>query len=426
MYTFLAFLFGAGTFITVRIIGILSLSEILSIFLFPFIVSDVYRSYKKVYSKISFLLFIWLISALITDLYRQTDTLVLLKGAFTIIIFYINFTFAFWILNKNMSHLSFYLWGLAISFWVGTIFGLNIYYQEYIENEGIVSITEANHYHKLQVAVVMYFIWAITATFYKKSPYFVTIIVLVFALYSLLNGSRSTFLFHLIAVFYCLYINSLVLDLRIPKEFIYNFIKKRKLKLLFLIFSAILLAQFIYKFAAEEGYMGEEEYLKYTAQSSSKLGLLSGRSEIAASLIAVYNSPIIGYGSYAKDLYGFNIRAAKLTGDVDDLFIMKFGKDSFIRSHSHIWGTWVNHGIFGVFIWLFLIFLLIKFLIKYSFYIQKYFLISSISIFSILWKVLFSPFSERVYLAFMFSFFIIVIVKLSPKKWEKRNLSYPL
>lgn len=401
-------MYGLGAFISIRIIGILSVSEILAIACSPFLFLTVYNENKS-FRRISFLFALWLFGSVVSDFFNETEYIVFLKGSFSIVIFYINFIFCFWIINKQLDSLDSFLWGLAFSFLFGTIFGFNVFYQEYIENQNISSIVEDSHFNKLLVAILMYFIWAISSTYFRRFPVMVLIIVFIFSIYSLVNGSRSTFLIHFISIFYCIYISLLISKFSLPLPEVFKYLNKRKLIFFIVFIVSLIFSRIIYSNLAEQGYMGEDEYLKYNYQKNLKLGLLSGRSEIFSSFIAIIDSPILGHGSYAKDLKGFNIKAAELSGEISNLFIYTFDQDSYIRTHSHIFGSWVNNGILSLFLWLFLITISIKFLFKYSFFIYKYFFILSISVFSILWKVLFSPFSERVYLAFMFSFFLIIM-----------------
>ena len=65
----------------------------------------------------------------------------------------------------------------------------------------------------------------------------------------------------------------------------------------------------------EARYPGEDVQKKYQMEASGKYGvLLGGRTELLASLPAVYDSPILGHGSWAKDriYYIGEVRALEL------------------------------------------------------------------------------------------------------------------
>ena len=70
---------------------------------------------------------------------------------------------------------------------------------------------------------------------------------------------------------------------------------------LFIIVGSIGILQ-AYQYAARSGYLGEDAQKKYEMEASGKYGvLLGGRTELLASLPAVYDSPILGHGSWAKN-----------------------------------------------------------------------------------------------------------------------------
>ena len=57
-----------------------------------------------------------------------------------------------------------------------------------------------------------------------------------------------------------------------------------------------------YGYAAGSGMLGEDAREKYEAQSSGKYGVLvGGRVELLGSIPAIYDSPILGHGSWARD-----------------------------------------------------------------------------------------------------------------------------
>ena len=107
---------------------------------------------------------------------------------------------------------------------------------------------------------------------------------------------------------------------------------------------------------------------------------------------AIADSPIIGHGSWAKDVYYVAIlrdilesNGFKATGESDE---------DLIPSHSHLLGAWVELGLLGGLFWI--IVLIIATLAFYS-CIRKPRIPATLVGFvlvSLIWDVLFSPFAN--------------------------------
>jgi hypothetical protein len=108
----------------------------------------------------------------------------------------------------------------------------------------------------------------------------------------------------------------------------------------------------VYSTAAESGLLGQEAQAKYEAQTSGDLGLLlGGRVESLVSTKAIADSPILGHGSWAKDItYVAKLveivesHGAKLEGDPYS--------SALIPTHSHLFGAWVEAGVMGGLFWM--------------------------------------------------------------------------
>jgi hypothetical protein len=112
----------------------------------------------------------------------------------------------------------------------------------------------------------------------------------------------------------------------------------------------------VYQYTAEAGILGEQAREKYEEQASGRYGLLlGGRTEILGELPAIYDSPILGHGSWARDptyiiemveglaALGYKDPTNGLMGD--ELI------EGSIPSHSYIFGAWVHAGILGGVFW---------------------------------------------------------------------------
>lgn len=152
----------------------------------------------------------------------------------------------------------------------------------------------------------------------------------------------------------------------------------------------------IYTTLAASGFLGLSALLKYNTQTAGDSGLLlAGRSESVVSIQAIMDSPIVGHGSWAQDPYYVRLYFSKLAElglpTPIDYYISTFGY--VIPTHSYIFGAWVEAGILGLPIWIYLIWLVVRAL--YAILKQHMFpnVLVTLAGFSLLWDIPFSPFS---------------------------------
>jgi hypothetical protein len=160
------------------------------------------------------------------------------------------------------------------------------------------------------------------------------------------------------------------------------------------------LATQIYKGLAREGVLGDEELLKYEQQSSSRIGLLSGRSEFISALWAIKDSPVIGHGSWAIDHRGYLLRTVELIGTPEDVEIVMrrhaLGHYALIPCHSYVWQSWVYSGVAGGIFWIYIFFFVfVKTFRSYMEVAPHLFGYFAISLPVEFWNVWFSPLGQR-------------------------------
>jgi len=147
----------------------------------------------------------------------------------------------------------------------------------------------------------------------------------------------------------------------------------------------------VYAYGAQRGWFGPDEREKYAVQSSGIGGvLLGGRSDLLASSAAIFDSPLIGHGSWAKDpMYG-----AILVNDMADLGYEDVSaglEGDLIPSHSYLFGAWVESGIVGAVFWCWVLWFTASALIRASGREPLFPLFAFIGMF-LIWNVLFSPY----------------------------------
>jgi hypothetical protein len=167
-----------------------------------------------------------------------------------------------------------------------------------------------------------------------------------------------------------------------------------------------------YQYAAASGKLGEDAREKYEAQSSGKFGLLlGGRIELLASVPAVIDSPILGHGSFAKDpkylimeQQALALMGYKSAGDLDpEVF-----EEGVIPTHSHLMGAWVSAGILGALFWGWIWLLACKMLLRTYPAGIKLLPLAAYAAFELLWDILFSPYGAQMRL--ITPFYIVIVM----------------
>lgn len=166
----------------------------------------------------------------------------------------------------------------------------------------------------------------------------------------------------------------------------------------------------VYRFTASRGLLGEKSQLKYERQVLGKKTplqvLMSGRSEFFVGLFACLKRPIVGYGPWPIDTNGIYEEWLKKYGSAEDVhqyyeyqeYCRKngFSRYYLIPSHSVIIQFWLWYGIFGLILWLYILYRIWRYF-KYDMpTIPHYvgYLAAWLPIH--LWNILFSPFSGRI------------------------------
>jgi hypothetical protein len=149
-----------------------------------------------------------------------------------------------------------------------------------------------------------------------------------------------------------------------------------------------------YSYAASAGFLGVEAKEKYDTQASGNLGvLLGGREESLASTQAIFDSPIIGHGSWARDIHYVELMMTRLEqAGYEVKENPEFLEDDTIPSHSHLFGAWVEAGVLGAAFWTWALWVALRGVFAAT---ARPTPMSGFIVFigfSLLWDILFSPF----------------------------------
>lgn len=241
--------------------------------------------------------------------------------------------------------------------------------------------------------------------YYLKTPLFYSVGVLLFlALFSILtttSGRSASLVFFGMAAMVLVGRKKRTSMMALGKHF-----------MLFFCFAVLglFLAKVAYQWAALNNVLGEEALEKYERQTVGGRGvvslLMSGRTDAFAGLLAVADAPFLGKGYWARDTEGYRERFLARYGTPDDYehyknytaYCMKMGflPDKGIPCHSHIVSFWVWYGLPGLIFWLYVIYVMFRYLKNDVQFVPQWFFWLAGSVPVMLWHIFFSPFNARI------------------------------
>lgn len=388
------FIIGLFSFIKIRILGTLGISEILIIGLYMGLINPFSFLENKNVVHLYGMTFLWLLGVFISDQLNGTPIIDSLKGLFNVIFLLLLIPFVYWALYDKPSRMLFFWLGAGISSLMGFYFqkvpSLNLYEAE---------VWSVYAYYPLCIAIS-------GLLYYNQKRFLSYLFIESFAIWSLWHMSRNVFLCMTIGVCLLIFMTNLKY-----LEFYdrIRFLKDKCLILILILSFSIFSISYGYEYLASHKILGERAYQKYIMQHNSELGLLSARGDFFQSLELVSKKPIIGYGSYAK------ANSNMLT--YYSLDEKEFSKDEILPGHSYLMGGWVYAGILGLIFWLYILRLIFKFLYVGLVYDLKLMGINILLICMMLWNIFFSPFSDR--LNFLFFIMSLIIQTQYSKEYAK-------
>jgi hypothetical protein len=153
-----------------------------------------------------------------------------------------------------------------------------------------------------------------------------------------------------------------------------------------------------YSYLVTEGYLGQEALEKYQEQQQLGLGLLlGGRVETLVSTRAIADSPIIGHGSWARDVRYTEMLIDEIDargGTVPPVYFEDDGTPTdTIPSHSYFFGSWVEAGILGGVFWAYVAGVTLVALYATLHLQPRWRPLLAYTAMTMLWDILFSPFA---------------------------------
>jgi hypothetical protein len=184
----------------------------------------------------------------------------------------------------------------------------------------------------------------------------------------------------------------------------------------------------LYGTLASSGVLGKAAESKYATQSSGRYGLIAGgRSESFGSFLAIYDSPFLGHGSWARDpKYQW---AAKL-GQKEAGYQKQGGGDEItngglIPMHSHLFGAWVEGGFAATLLWFWVFYRATRSLLVVARSPQLAAL-RIICCLSLMWDILFSPPGSSMRYVTVFNIVIVCAPDIFSKLPKRAGSSVPV
>ncbi|WP_372739248.1 hypothetical protein [Neptunomonas sp.] len=380
--TTLLFLLPVLTVPTVSVIGELMFSDIAVAILAPLMLLNRNLKFDQPYlNKIMLFLGFWLIGVIISDTMNGTSIDNFLRGIAAVILFGLHLFVFFVLIDGQRDRYIPAIFGSAVAVLLQWATDSSELWSQ--------SLTDTPWKMGGGFAVTVFFL--ISIGFLVKSERVKGKALLLLSPIDLYLNARSLFLITALAGIVSAF------QLKVKSE------KNRKILLMGALASVVVafpIATSIYGNLNEAGVFGkeaQEKYLKQTAGGEINI-IIAGRSESLVSFNAIYDSPLYGHGSWAESMQYYYMYLAHLEaiGKEVNWGAVAAQERFLIPSHSMLLGTWVYHGIFGAFFWLYIIYLTLK-AIGLSIGTVESKQLTSLELlvlFTLFWDIFFSPFGQ--------------------------------
>lgn len=393
-----AFLLGLGTRLQVQVIGYLPFTEIFILLTLPHFFGRTMSSSNVRRTGLCLpLLLVWLASLMCSDLYRETQWSLAARGVARIVVFLLAIPFFTWFLRTGCYD--------KVLWWtVGSLPSFIL--SAYIFRGGVHEGREMLYGHAdikydthwggaVSLAVVIF-----SLIVYRRQRILCYVANVALGFFHIANSMRAAGAYTILSAAITAALNAL----RGRREMLLGGRRIAAWKLIVIVLASLVVSQGVvywYGESARAGQFGERARRKYESQVRNKYGLLAGgRPEFVGGLLAISESPLLGYGSWPIDHDRFFLRAC-------DLMEVKLAPDYYTRgyplipTHSHILGAWVESGVMAVFFWVYVlvvatraIYCPIRDEVRLRFWVVS-------SCLSLIWAIFFSPISARLETSFL-------------------------
>ena len=383
----LALILGLVMVVRIRVVGTFLLSELILLAMFPF-TGHVPRKSGLV-KKLHLFSILWLIGTVISNIENEIDIIDFVKGVFFLVVMILIIRPLYWLLVDKPERYILIIFGMGLTSILSPLFAQN---------------EEVAQTWKMEI-FIFYYIFAFfsglaSVLFFKGRRVLSLLIIEAASIIGLFYGSRNLFLTTTVScVLLYIIINN---KSDITKQVL--LFRHRLIRLSMTMFLALLLIDFTYEYMAKSRILGDAAYSKYMNQIDAGGNVLKGgRIHFFMGIELIKMKPIVGWGSYAKDDWGFSKQYFE---DNDIPGAGDTGNDT-LPAHSAIVGAWMQNGILGGLFWFFILFIVFKIFRSGCFLYENRLLgILVFGLFSQLWDWFFSPLGNRI----TFISYILVLI----------------
>lgn len=375
------FLVGLCFSVNIRLVGIFSLSEFLLLPL-AFKYWNALQVDKNA-ERLRNFAYLWVLGAVIANRVNNIDMFDSIKGIFFLLLFILLMPPIYHLLSDKPERILLFYLGTAIS---------GLFSPFLVQDSAIAEMLAADVYRFYAFAGLF---MAIGGLLYFKGKRTLAIVLIeLVSIIGLFKASRNLFLTSTLGAGILLIMNgkkgSLESKIALFRKKIGNYF--------FLGFIALMAVDVIYENLAANGTLGEAAYEKYIYQKQSGNILEGGRALTFMGLELVKMKPITGWGSYAKDTWGFREMYSYEHG----LNYHDTGEIKLLPAHSIFVGSWMQNGILGAFFWIYVLIVLWKVFKSGCLFCEPR--VAGILVFKMmafLWDWAFSAFGNRVTVLFL-------------------------
>jgi len=388
-------LFGLSFNYQITFFGQLLFSQIIIIFMSIILFFNQFdrNSLYDYEKKILFLILLWLANQIFSDIINKSAFIDYIRGNAKIIVTFFSF-YVFFKLSKleKFSLIKMLLWIALVKIFFLLVINTNdlSFLQRWKFGFGLFS--------SIAIIIMSYFY------LYKEQfelHGFTLFIVLFIGFLSLAFETRYLFLFNLLFVGYLTLNNYLKIQ------------GKYTLVLSTILMAFVVLT--IYQFLIDGNLLPDDLYAKQQAQSGDLGILIGGRGNIFGSLKAIFDAPLFGHGSWAKDCEYtyFKYDVLESFNYNPKLFLAR----CLIPAHSVIFGSWVTAGFFGGLVWIYLVFKIIKETMTVLKFKNNFYELSLYLFIVCMWDIFFSPYGGARMI--LLPFYIVTILSISSNYKKK-------
>jgi hypothetical protein len=384
---------GLAVCASVKVIGTIPGSEVVLIPVLPILFIVRFRKIMQGKLKYLFaLLGLWLVGQIVTDIYRGTAFVNWARSDSAIVFMALDLAGLTALVGGSERRKGIFIFSFALGTLLATRISPSYFFADYPWKFG--------YAQGVNLLVIFVSCW-----FFARRQY--TVVAFLFlgmAGVNLFFDYRSPVLFLLVTLGMILP----VIPERIGRLRLFPPQKtgRRLVVLILIVFTTGNMAKLVLTGLAASGALGEDARQKTERQENSALGLLlGGRPQILVSAVAVWDSPILGHGSYAEDLKYVEMFRDLIVeiGMHEDQYDERNAEAMGIPTHSHLMQAWVFAGVLGAVFWVYAFVWVIQGFMRAIVLRPALLPCYGFLCVSFVWDVMFSPFgySERISEAFL-------------------------